>query len=55
VKPDAIVDALERVAHVLEQLGVRYYVGGSIASSVRGAPRAKSVFGTRWPRADRST
>jgi hypothetical protein len=40
VKPDEIVGALERVAHVLEQLGVRYYVGGSIASSVRGAPRA---------------
>ena len=40
MKPDEIVGALERVANVLDQLRVRYYVGGSIASSVRGAPRA---------------
>lgn len=40
MKPDEIVEALDRVANVLDQLGVRYYVGGSIASSVRGAPRA---------------
>ena len=40
MKPDEIVGALDRVASVLDQLSVRYYVGGSIASSVRGAPRA---------------
>jgi hypothetical protein len=40
VKPDEIVGALGPVANALDQLGVRYYVGGSIASSVRGAPRA---------------
>jgi hypothetical protein len=40
VKPDEIVGALDRVANVLDELGVRYNVGGSIASSVRGAPRS---------------
>jgi hypothetical protein len=40
VRPDEVVGALGPVADALDRLGVRYYVGGSIASSVRGAPRA---------------
>jgi hypothetical protein len=40
VRPDEIVGALDPVADALDRLGVRYYVGGSLASSVRGAPRA---------------
>lgn len=40
MRPDEIVGALGPVANALDRLGVRYYVGGSIASSVRGAPRA---------------
>lgn len=34
------VEALEPIAQALEDLGIRYYVGGSLASSVRGAPRS---------------
>lgn len=37
--PD-ILAALTPVAEVLERLGVRYHVGGSLASSVRGVARA---------------
>jgi hypothetical protein len=40
VRPDEVIAALGPVADALDRLGVRYYVGGSIASSVRGAPRA---------------
>jgi hypothetical protein len=38
-QPD-IIAALTPVADVLEQLGVRYHVGGSLASSAYGRPRA---------------
>lgn len=38
-EPD-ILQALRPVADALEEIGVRYYIGGSIASSVRGIPRA---------------
>jgi hypothetical protein len=31
--------ALSPIAHAFKFLGVRYYVGGSLASSVRGLPR----------------
>ena len=37
--PDALA-ALTPVVEVLEQLGVRYHVGGSLASSAYGVPRA---------------
>ena len=40
VRPDEVGAALGAVADVLDRLGGRYYVGGSLASSVRGAPRA---------------
>jgi hypothetical protein len=40
LRPDEISAALRPVADAFERLGIRYYVGGSIASSVRGAPRA---------------
>jgi len=32
-------DALEPLAQVLQQLGIRYYIGGSVASSAHGLPR----------------
>lgn len=35
-----LVAALEPVARALEELGVRYYVGGSLASASHGVPRA---------------
>lgn len=35
-----VADALAPVANLLERLGVRYHVGGSVASSSYGAPRA---------------
>lgn len=35
-----LLAALEPVVRALEELGVRYYVGGSLASSVYGVPRA---------------
>ncbi len=35
-----ILSALTPVARALKFLGVRYYVGGSLASSVRGLPRS---------------
>jgi hypothetical protein len=37
--PDALA-AVQPVAEAFERLGVRYYVGGSLASSTRGLPRA---------------
>ena len=37
--PDVLA-AAQPVAELFERLGVRYYVGGSIASSTRGVPRA---------------
>ena len=40
MRPDELSAALSLVADTFDRLGVRYYVGGSIASSVRGAPRA---------------
>jgi hypothetical protein len=35
-----LVAALLPVVELLESLGVRYYVGGSLASSIHGVPRA---------------
>lgn len=35
-----VLAAAQLVAEAFERLGVRYYVGGSLASSVRGVPRA---------------
>ncbi|CAN5924798.1 hypothetical protein BH11MYX4_BH11MYX4_53830 [soil metagenome] len=35
-----VVEALEPVVEALEQLGVRYRVGGSVASSALGVPRS---------------
>jgi hypothetical protein len=40
VKPPELLRALEPVVEALEVLGVPYYVGGSVASSARGIPRA---------------
>lgn len=37
--PDVLA-AVQPVAEAFERLGVRYYVGGSLASSTRGVPRA---------------
>jgi hypothetical protein len=37
--PDVLA-AAHTVAEAFERLGVRYYVGGSLASSTRGVPRA---------------
>jgi hypothetical protein len=34
------IEALQRVADALRQLGVEYYIGGSIASVVHGIPRS---------------
>jgi hypothetical protein len=39
ITPDALA-AAQPVAEAFERLGVRYYVGGSLASSTRGLPRA---------------
>ena len=35
-----LVAAMQPIADTFERLGVRYYVGGSVASSARGVPRA---------------
>jgi len=35
-----ILDALEPVVEVFENLGVPYYIGGSVASSAHGMPRS---------------
>ena len=37
--PDVLA-AVQPVAEAFERMGVRYYVGGSLASSTRGVPRA---------------
>lgn len=37
---DDLLSALQPVAEFLDQLGVRYYVGGSVASSFHGASRS---------------
>ncbi len=37
---DEIEDVAVRVARVLQQLGIRYLIGGSVASSLLGEPRA---------------
>ena len=44
-----LVSALEPVVDGLEMLGVRYYVGGSLASSAHGVPRA-SIDADLWER-----
>ena len=40
MRPPEILEALAPVAEALEALGVAYYVGGSVASSAHGVPRA---------------
>jgi hypothetical protein len=40
VKAPEIVEALAPVSEALEDLGIGYYVGGSVASSAHGVPRA---------------
>lgn len=35
-----LVTAVRPVAEAFERLGVRYYLGGSVASSAHGIPRA---------------
>jgi hypothetical protein len=40
VTASELLSALEPVVRTLEALGIRYYVGGSLASSVHGVPRA---------------
>jgi len=39
-RPEDIVDIALRVARALESVGARYFVGGSLASSLDGQPRA---------------
>lgn len=36
----AVAGALERVLHALDRLGIRYMVGGSLASSIHGIQRS---------------
>jgi hypothetical protein len=49
-----VEDVALRVASALEKLGLRYLVGGSVASSLLGEPRATKstppAFGGSWPR-----
>jgi len=40
VNPPELLAALTPVVEVLDELGVRHFVGGSVASSAHGAPRA---------------
>jgi hypothetical protein len=40
VKPSVLAETLEPVARALDSLGVRFLVGGSLASSARGIARA---------------
>lgn len=40
MNPPDLLEALAPVAEALESLGVAYYVGGSLASSAHGVPRA---------------
>lgn len=39
-RADDLIDALEPVVHVFCELGVRHFIGGSIASSFHGATRS---------------
>ena len=39
-QPDDLIDALEPVVQVFRELGIRHFVGGSIASSFHGATRS---------------
>jgi len=39
-QPDDLIDALEPVVQVFRDLGIRHFVGGSIASSFHGATRS---------------
>jgi hypothetical protein len=40
VTPPELLRALRPVADALESLGIPYFIGGSVASSARGVPRA---------------
>jgi len=40
MKPPDIISAIEPVVKAFEELGVRYYIGGSVASSAYGIARA---------------
>ena len=39
-QPDDLIDALEPVVQVFRDLGIRHFIGGSIASSFHGATRS---------------
>lgn len=39
-RPEDIVDIALRVGEALEKVGASYFVGGSLASSIDGEPRA---------------
>lgn len=39
-RPEDVIDVALRVAKALESVGARYFVGGSLASSLDGQPRA---------------
>jgi len=39
-RPEDVIDVALRVAEALESVGARYFVGGSLASSLDGQPRA---------------
>jgi hypothetical protein len=45
------LDVALRVAAVLESLGCEYFVGGSLASSLQGEPRATNDIVRGWSRA----
>jgi hypothetical protein len=38
--PEDVIDVALRVAEALDSVGARYFVGGSLASSLDGQPRA---------------
>jgi hypothetical protein len=47
-QPDDLIDALEPVVRAFRELGIRYFIGGSIASSFHGATRSTmDVFVSR--------
>jgi hypothetical protein len=39
-QPDDLIDALEPVVRAFRELGIRHFIGGSIASSFHGATRS---------------
>jgi len=39
-QPDDLIDALEPVVKIFHELGIRHFIGGSIASSFQGATRS---------------